>query len=891
MLEAFANPEKYQEVWLDVIARLRAEYPTDPRVDVLAAQPAALVSESAMRQALKDELVKSDVSLGELIGNGYIVNDGRVLSERIQSVLGWMGLEATPAQASELATTADRQWRKMVEAEEKRVGERLGEARKREARALRAARSGLVAVEDIPETEIDALVRQQLKESRTNIAQVIRGHWRGQIAAGVALSDRLKTAGLPAQVAEALGRKIQERVADLVAKRKREAIERIRDRVPRSARRRDPWERLIEASNLGALSDEDAWNALAPGFKLPTYSRATAARVVTLANEVQRAPEGFQRDRKVQALLDYIKTESGVTAGSLVWSLWYARLLSGPTTHVLNVVSNMEQLAAAYTLTAARRPGDAPALARALMDGLVKALPEMQEVLTKGRVTGVRMLKAEPAGALELAPGRGVWRLLRHWRMVGRLMAAEDMAVFFPIREMRQVAMARELARRQGLKGAELEAEVEVLLGQRQDMLAEAQRLAEAEGLRGMDLRRRVNELVEARRSDAMRDDAMDYALRYTFNSKPYGFLGTVANHMRAVLGRYPAGRLVVPFVNVVANVANEAVNYSPMVVPRLWDAYRNGRVAGRDAAYNEVFELYAKAAAGTVLTSVLAAVIAAGWDKDEDERKIDLSGPGPQDADRRRQLMMTGWRPFSIKVGDRWVNYQETPFGVVLGGLGMYLDAVRYKRLDERGMPAKVLFAVRSMVQVLFDRSMLQGVADLVTWVEERGVKSDEAAMRSLVRPLGTMAFSRLGAQVDRMLDPTLSDSSTVDAAILSQVPFGRRLGKPALNVFGEPVQAGPWERFVSKVRDDRLARVLAAKRAWIPMQTPAELGGDRGLFTADERYRFIQERGPALRAHLELLLPRIEQLEPEQAQEFVSRVAAIHTARTKARIVAMRR
>jgi hypothetical protein len=86
-------------------------------------------------------------------------------------------------------------------------------------------------------------------------------------------------------------------------------------------------------------------------------------------------------------------------------------------------------------------------------------------------------------------------------------------------------------------------------------------------------------------------------------------------------------------------------------------------------------------------------------------------------------------------------------------------------------------------------------------------------------------------------------------------------------------------------------LSRVLAEKRAWVPMQTEAELGGRRGAFTAEERYRFIQERGPALRAHLERLLPRLETLDSEQAREMVSRVAEIHTARTKARIVAERR
>lgn len=890
MLEAFANPEKYQQVWLDTIERLREQYPGDPRVDILATQPAALVSEGAMRQALREELAQADVSLGELLGRGYIVNDGRILSERIQSVLGWMGLEATPEQSLELARTADREWTKMVQAEAARVAGRVNQARVREARAIRAARSGLAEVDAIPESEIDTVVRQQLRESRLKIGQILRGHWKEAIGAGINLARKLETAGLTPQVANALGARIQQRFADLVKARKAHAIERIRNRAPRSLRRREMWEKLVEQSNLGALSDEGAWNVLAKELNLPVFSPATAARVVTLSNEIQRVPEGFQRDRKVRDLLDFIVTESGVTTGSLLMSLWYARLLSGPTTHVLNVLSNLQQLGVSYTLLAARRPGDARVLARALWNGLVKALPEMQEVLTSGKVTGVRMLKAEPSGALELAPNRGVWKLLKHWRMVGRLMAAEDMAVFFPIHEARQMALARELARRQGLKGVELEAEVERIMGSSEDAVRAAQAKARAEGLSGMDLRRRVNELIDSARPEDLRQDAMEYALRYTFNSKPYGVLGVLAGHMRAFLGQFPAGRLVVPFVNVVANVANEAINYSPLVGWRLWKAYRNGEVAGHQAAYNEVFELTAKAAVGITLTSMLAAIVAAGWDEDEDKRFFDLSGPGPASYEQRRQLMMTGWRPFSLRLGNRWVNYTDTPLSVVLGAMGTYLDAVRFRRLNEKGMLAKIGFALKGMIQVTVNRSMLQGIADLFTAIMKEGVESDEAWARSMARPLGSMLTSRLVSQVDRMLAPTVTESSTVDAALLAQVPFARRLGKPALNAFGEPVDAGPWERFVSGVREDRLARVLAEKRAWVPMQTEAELGGRRGAFTAEERYRFIQERGPALRAHLERLLPRLETLDSEQAREMVSRVAEIHTARTKARIVAER-
>lgn len=891
ILEAFANPEKYADVWATTLRELRARYPDDPRVDHLATLPAALVSPQTMRSLLEEELTRADIGLGELIARGYVVKDGRILKDRIRDALAQAGVHVADQDVSGLAGVADQEWRKMVEKEEGRTAARLQEARVRESRALRAARSGLVEVENIPESEIDAAIRTRLRETRSQLSSTIRGHWRDQVKEGQDLARAMTlNVGLDPVVAQQLAHRIEERFAKLLAERKAKAIQRAIDMAPRAHRRREVWERLVEASNMGLLSDEDAWRAVAAGLKLPTYSREAASRVMTAANRIQRAPEGFQRDRAVVDLLDTIKKEVGVPVGSLLLSLWYARLLSGPTTHVLNILSNLQQGAMAVTALAARRPGDVPALAGALWDGMVKALPEMAEVLSTGRVTGVRMLKAEPAGSLELAPDKGLWRILKHWRMVARIMAAEDLAVFMPLREARQMALAREMARTAGLKGAAFEAEVERIMGASREALNQADAQAQAEGLTGLDRRRRVNELVESSRPEALREDALDFALRQTFNGKPYGFLGVVSDHLRPVLAKYPAGRFIVPFVNVVANVTNEAINYAPGAnAIRLLEAYRKGAVYGRTAAYNDVFELYAKAGTGLVLTAILASLVAAGWDSDEPERQFDISGPGPGGT-ATQQLLATGWKPWSVKVGSRWVPYTETPLAIAFGSLGTYLDALRYGKLKDRGTLAHVAFAARGMAAVALNRSMLQGLADVITSLRKQGAERDDALMRTLARPVGTVVSSRLVAQIDRMLDPTVRDASTPAAAILSQLPAARRWGKPALNVWGEPIESGPWERFVSPMKDDRLARVLAEKAAWIPMQTAAELGGKRGGFTADERYEFIQERGPALRAHLERLLPRLETLPPEQAREMVSRVAEIHTARAKAKFVGSR-
>jgi len=675
-------------------------------------------------------------------------------------------------------------------------------------------------------------------------------------------------------------------------------------RTPSRHRKKTPWKKIVSViQKTPGIDTEKVWNAVAPGLGLPAFDPKAVKRITKLANEAASKPEGFQQDRAVKDLMTFVEQSTGDSLSEFLWAIYYARLLSGPPTHLLNIGSNTAQMGASYLAAAIQHPTDAAALGRALISGLGQAVPEIADVLKTGRVTGVRMLKAEPAGILERTQRGGLFKLLKHWRVVARAMAAEDLAAFMPLHEMRSVQLAREQARKEGLKGQAFHDRVAELLGQTPANVARAKQVATSEGHKGLDYKRRVDEFQRQQRDPRMRENARDYALRNTFNSKPYGLLGDFASALKYFNARHPWMRVVTPFIDVMANVANEGLNYTPLVPNRTFGAIKamgqdwrgkkvTGQVYGRDAQHGDAEEMIFKQIAGMGLMGLLGQMIAGGWDKPDDEKWIDISGPGPTQPEAKDQLRATGWLPFSIRIGGKWFPYSETQVGMALGALGTYFDAVRYKRLGDKSELSKLRFLVQGTLASFGNRTSIKALSDFLGAITSPQVRKDESTFKALGRLASGVLSSRLTSFFDRLEDPkAYEDTSGFDAALMSNTAVVRRLGKPKLNVFGEPVMRKPLDRFLSSVTDDRLAQTLAKRNIWIPLQTGEELGGSvYRPFTADEQYRFVQLRGPALRQALTRVLPTLNRLETAKAQSFARAIIEAETLRAKAKVVAER-
>lgn len=752
---------------------------------------------------------------------------------------------------------------------------------------------GKVAPELFAEGTVDRVLRQQMRAAQVDLGKVVKQHVTVVDATGKALAQKLvDEAGLSGEAAQRLANAFESRFARLAAERKRSELERVRMPIRLAMRgRKTLQERLIELSNLGAFSDQKFYDAIRERLGLPVWDPAVAKEIFRRANELQTTPEGFQQQRQIIDLQNYIARQSGLPWWDLPMSIWYANILSGPTTHILNMVGNVGNLTSltALELGKAVARGDVgavPQILTSLAEGFRKGTLEARAVLTSGMVTGTRLMKLEAAHGLELRQFAGWQRPLNAWKYVARAMGAEDLLVFKAAEEMRFALAARILARREGLSGEALARRVSDILGRVEERRTAAEAQAQREGLAGLDYRRRVEEILEQQRPAALRENAREFALRATFNQKPEGLLGAIAQAINTVSGRYPALRFIVPFTNIVANITNESLNYFPAVGGiRAIRGWWSGTLAGKPITDREaLYDQTAKAALGLLGMTALGALHSQG--------AIEITGNGPADPNRRKQLMEAGWRPYSIRMGNRYYAIRE-PALIPLGILGNYFDAQEYRKLDDTDLVNRTAVALEMAGNIIVSQSFLSSLSGMFDWFQGRTTKqAGQGAMQTAARTAASFVVPNALAQVDRLFDPTVYDRAGVQATLVSMVPFVRRLNRPALNALGEPVTNEVLSRFVSKGKADELWQTLADKQAWISVPQRDQVIGDKSrgpdfyrTMTPDEYYDFVKDSGERIRTRLEANLARIQAMESPQAQALVQKIAEEEHTKAKKR------
>jgi hypothetical protein len=835
----------------------------------------ALGSSPAVMQLIREQTRKSisaqrlrEVAsqLQTILARHYQDPEGKTLASKI---VAGVGLENETAET--LARKIDKEF-------ERAMTKRTEDVQAKVRRVRSTNNLGLLSADN----EVDRAIRTELKRLDLRLDALVKWHYTRADATGQGLAKRLSDGlGLSEDGAAFLAARIEGRFKQLATERKRKALEKLTTpAAAREVKRPAVTERLIQLSNLGAFSEQQFYDAVKEKLGLPVFTPEIAKEITRRANAIQKLPEGFQQQRAQIDLMNYIERQKGVRWQDLPLAFWFANVLSGPTTHLVNVISNTLNLAAHTGIEVMKRPTATPQILEALGRGAGKGVLEAAAVLSSGQATGTRLQKIEAARPLELAEFKGWKGVFKLWRYVYRALAAEDMLFFKAAEEMKSAVAARVIAKKEGVRGAQLSRRVAEIMGETVRDRAEAQ--ATAEGLAGLDYRRRVNEIMEQGRPDALRETAKDYALRVTFNQEPSGVLGAIASGVHKAAARAPFLKVVVPFVNIVANVANESLNYLPPVgfgraLYGTWFGKLDGKpIADKDQLYDQ----YAKATAGLLALAGVAA-LAAKY-RDDDDPPFDINGAGPRTADQRKQLMERGWLPYSFKIGSRYYSYANTPLAVPMAILGNYMDALKYKHLGETDALNRVAYATLLSGRVITEQSFLNSIADLFEMLGRDSTKgSADAGGRMFTRMASGFVVPNLFRQIDQLNDPTLYDSTGIQAKLVNQVPWVRRLNEPALNALGEPVQKYLSSRFTSAERPDELWRVLTEKQAWVPVVDRETIVGDRKrgadyfrVLEPDEIYELTRESGQAIRDRLEANIDRIELMEPEQARAYVQRV-----------------
>lgn len=650
------------------------------------------------------------------------------------------------------------------------------------------------------------------------------------------------------------------------------------------------------------------WNRLTPEGRLLEATRLakkTGAdltpeqikKISELNTEIEKAPEGFQKDEKTQDLLSFMAEMKGINPADVPTALWYSNILSGFTTQLVNTIDTGLNVLSESVAMAANHPSAVPDIVAGLYQGMIKGGFEAASVLKTGRsasgdkISQQRVLervKFGKEGGVPIDQATATGRFLKRafeskaatplnlWKYPLRAMIASDTIFFNSMKEARARFLARGIAKTEGLSGDALFRRVQDELNQSPETIDAAVKQAQDEGLTGLQQRRRVAEIIEQGRAEGLVDSATEAAQIATYNHDPSGVLGLVAHNISNITESFPLGKAIMPFTRIVANVANRGLNYTPWGYKRLFFGEWGGKKFGSEPPTGDGYRAQlVKATLGTTAMTALALLDA--------NNTIQVTAKGPDDPNDVKQLQNTGWKPYSVKIGDTYYSYQYTPFNFGFAMVGHYRDAVRYNKLGEKDAGTRLAYGMLKSGSTIFDMSFLSGVSDFMSAVQGDSA-STKGIGRLFSRTATSIAIPNLVKQIDKLFDPTIYQADTITQSLIRETPIARGAAlKPMLNILGEPIKPSS-NRFFTFDTKDPVWQMIVDKQAWIPVPSKMTKIRNRPI-TTDEYYRLIGESGPMIRNYLQDNLGRLREMSGDDAQKAIKKEADRIRDRVKSR------
>lgn len=435
---------------------------------------------------------------------------------------------------------------------------------------------------------------------------------------------------------------------------------------------------------------------------------------------------------------------------------WISGLLSGPTTHAVNMTSNaafhVMDLAGDMASSVLSKDQHLRAVAAkvvGMIHGIPVGLKNAREAFkTEEPQIGSHLQSQQLRRAIGGKTGRVV-------RTPLRALVSED--EFF-----KAIAYHGELAR-----------------------IAMEQAIAEKPG----NVRDRFHQILGDIQNDPeMRQAAMAAAERATFQTD----LGPAGKALQGLLEKSKFGKLIVPFVRTPVNIVRQAIEFSPAA-----PAFEQVRAAigrgGRDGAL-----AWSRMAIGAGIMVGMIALAMKGL----------VTGNGPNDPEERALLMRQGWQPYSVRVGGKWYKYNRIdPIGTLLGFAADMHDIVGYAKpgeLDKAGAAVITSFALN-----LGDKVFLRGITDF-----SQAYADPQRYLERWAQGMASSVVPNALAQVARGNDPFMRQVDTTMDAIRAKIPGLRQGLAKKLDIAGEPIpQSGdmPGNPFPNQQqKPDALADVM---------------------------------------------------------------------------------
>jgi hypothetical protein len=414
---------------------------------------------------------------------------------------------------------------------------------------------------------------------------------------------------------------------------------------------------------------------------------------------------------------------------------WINGLLSSPKTHAVNILSNSltavwavpeRYLAAGISQTVgdgAITYGEASAKAF----GMTKGIRDGFMLAVKGKQA------AENPEIADLFDMFGKIEGNHTNQITGSAFGVDDASKFG-----QGIAM---VGKALNLPSAALQAEDAFFksIGYRMELNALAYREAVREGLEGKELAERITSII-ADPPETLKLEAVDAAAYQTFTNP----LGRLGKQYQSAIRMTPGGRYVVPFIRTPTNIMKYTLERTPLAL-----LSKNIR-ADIKAGGPRGAEAMARITMGSMVMMVIADMTAEGT----------ITGAGPNDPKLRKIKMDSGWKPYSIKVGDKWVQYKRLDPIAMNIGIGADIAELTANASEEDSEELAAV-AVMALAQNLASKTYAQGIVEFIAAIDPNNPTSNPA--RYMERQVGSFVpYSSILRQTSQTIDPVLRETRT---------------------------------------------------------------------------------------------------------------------------------
>jgi hypothetical protein len=670
-------------------------------------------------------------------------------------------------------------------------------------------------------------------------------------------------------------------------------VERVRKlKSPTAKKIKKKVGKILQGTKTRKVTDKDIFDNASDLLGLPVYSTEVAKEILRLGTLIDAAPEGMPKMEATLELNKYLAQQRGFDPSDLLFGMYYGNILSGGGTQAINFVDTTLNVINEVTTLALQNPKAFLKIASGLAKGFGTGKADFLMALMKGRRISDGKLVEDPF-LMEIAEfgkkggvpiktggivGRTVKRIaeskiaypLRFYKFISRAMSASDALAFRGAQEAKAAQLAYKMANE---AGGDTSATMDRLLGY--DRLTEFRKQAESEGYKGAQQDARVTELMIMSRPEEIQRASRDFASEATYNVKPYGLMGAISNRIESFTKDYKIGKLVVPFTRIVGNVMNRGLNNSP------WGYVRSLRGEAGAGLSKRVFspeERNALLIRATVSTALMATVVAL-----HEAGVLTIHGAGPSDPEKKKQLKQAGWKPYTIQVGDKYIGYTFTPWGLMMAATGNWLDNDKYQDFSSKEGLDKFTYSAQSVASTMFNQSFLSGLSTLFDVIAGKSPAQQIAAgkrfVANTVAGIGIPFASALKDIEAIATEPNIPRVDSIRQAIIASIPFASQGLQPQLNALGEPVKSVR-NRFFSSATDDPVWKMVYEKGLRVPVP-------NNFFDNPQDQYEYVEKQGKALRKWIEANLGRLNAMSTEDAQDAIENASDSFRQRERNRML----